>query len=177
MLARCLTLWVVLFFEHISLSSDLVAEQKLAGAVITFADDFTWKEAFYSHRHCKARAPGIIKYGSRCLLPPLWGQHLSGRAERSNLLCCSCCYISSHFCMQCLKYAAEPHCQWKQTRGCQGGYSVSFTVAYHSMKFLIDAWWEIFHGRCHKHSLAQEVVSFCSDWVFYGISCCPPEGL
>lgn len=41
MLARCLTLWVVLFFEHISLSSDLVAEQKLSGAVITFADDFT----------------------------------------------------------------------------------------------------------------------------------------
>lgn len=26
MLVRCLTLWVMLFFEHISLSSDLVAE-------------------------------------------------------------------------------------------------------------------------------------------------------
>lgn len=54
MLVRCLTLWVMLFFEHISLSSDLVAEQKLEGAVITFAEDFAWKEAFYSHRHCKA---------------------------------------------------------------------------------------------------------------------------
>lgn len=69
MLVRCLILWVMLFFEHISLLPDLVAEQKLAGAVITFAEDFTWKEAFYSHRHCKAEHPESLSMapGACCL--------------------------------------------------------------------------------------------------------------